>query len=188
MRTLSFFVLPVLPRAWLQQCLDVCESAAAAAALTVLSLVTKRLGWRLSVPPYNGRGNVGQPVNLSQLMVKTGTTLQLGPATTAQRMEHTTYVRLALGLPFDIRLDTAEVAAFAAKLPATWRLEWENVDAEAGGCQRCAWGKQAGAFKCCGCSTIATPDDTRLHFLGGFPVAAELVRSTITTAIGTERA
>ena len=86
-------ICAVIPHAWLQQCLDASQWAVAVAAPTVLSLAIKGLGWRLPAhaPPSAGMGNIGQPVMLSQLMVKT--TLQLGLATMARRIACTAHVR-----------------------------------------------------------------------------------------------
>ena len=63
-------------------------------------------------------------------------------------------VRLAIGLPFDIQPDLAEVAAFNAKLPAARRLKRENVEKEM--LWRMAVNSAPGANGP-GCSMVSTP-------------------------------
>ena len=173
-----------LPPEWLKQCRSSTTDAVEAAAATIMPMIVSRLGWRCPVPPAAGRGVIGKPVSLTQLTVRSGTQLQLGPTAQARHAQHRAYASLAMELPHDRHPPPTIVRGLASTLSSAWRLKWENAEKEV--LWRMTVDGVAGAngrvtFKCPGCPGSGL-GEARVHAFWECPVAAA-VRSTIEAAL-----
>ena len=186
-----------VPAAWLALCAPPLDAPVTDEhRQRALSAVVDRLGWRLPTPTPAAASQpvlsasqpvlpTSQPVLLRQLVVKTGTMLQLGQAVAARRAAHEAYAAQALHLPAGSAVEPCVLSALTTSMSTAWYLKWENVEKEV--FWRVAVDGVRGAnsrvqFRChCGCGEEEATE-ARAHAFWECPIAVA-VRGTIEAAL-----